>query len=61
MTAYEDALSRCSTEQAPWFVVPANRKWFRDLAIGDILADALEALNPQYPPRPDLPANLVIE
>jgi PPK2 family polyphosphate:nucleotide phosphotransferase len=61
MAAYEDALSRCSTDQAPWFVVPSNRKWFRDLAIGDIVADALEALKPEYPARPDLPANLVIE
>lgn len=61
MAAYEDALSRCSTELAPWFVIPANRKWFRDLAIGDIVADALDALKPEYPTRPDLPAGLVIE
>lgn len=61
MAAYEDALSRCSTEQAPWYVIPANRKWFRDLAIGEIVADALDALNPVYPARPDLPADLVIE
>lgn len=61
MAAYEDALSRCSTERAPWFVIPANRKWFRDLAIGDIVADALDALKPEYPARPDLPADLVIE
>jgi PPK2 family polyphosphate:nucleotide phosphotransferase len=60
MAAYEDVLSKCSTEQAPWFVVPANRKWFRDLAIGGIVADTLEDLKPAFPERPDLPANLVM-
>jgi polyphosphate kinase 2 (PPK2 family) len=46
MAAFEDALSRCSTEVAPWYVIPANRKWFRDLAVGEILADVLEGLRP---------------
>jgi PPK2 family polyphosphate:nucleotide phosphotransferase len=58
--AYEDALSRCSTDVAPWYVVPANRKWFRNLAIGSIVADALEDLHPAYPERLDLPTDLVI-
>jgi len=39
--AYEDALSRCSSKHAPWFVVPADRKWFRNLAIAQTLRDAL--------------------
>ena len=39
--AYEEALSRCSTEHAPWFVVPADRKWFRDVAAARTLRDAL--------------------
>jgi PPK2 family polyphosphate:nucleotide phosphotransferase len=60
MAAYEDVLSRCSTDAAPWFVIPSDRKWFRDLAIADIVADALEALDPQYPPMDDLPKNLVM-
>ncbi len=59
--AYEDALSRCSTDVAPWYIVPANRKWFRNLAIGSIVADALEDLHPEYPERPDLPPDLVIK
>jgi PPK2 family polyphosphate:nucleotide phosphotransferase len=58
-TAYEDVLSRCSTDAAPWYVIPANRKWFRNLAIGEILADRLEALKPEYPVV-ELPPNLVI-
>ena len=60
MAAYEDALSKCSTDAAPWFIVPANRKWFRDLAIGGIVAEALEDLKPKFPARPDLPADLVM-
>jgi PPK2 family polyphosphate:nucleotide phosphotransferase len=60
MAAYEDALSRCSTEAAPWFVIPADRKWFRDLAIADIVADTLDDMDPQYPPMDDLPKNLVM-
>jgi polyphosphate kinase 2 (PPK2 family) len=59
MTAYEDALSRCSTDAAPWYVVPANSKWFRNLAIGEILADRIEALKPAYP-LVTLPPGLVI-
>ena len=49
MSAYDDALSRCSTEAAPWYVVPANRKWFRNLAVAEILVDALKELDPQTP------------
>src|SRR5262245_10079097 len=47
--AYEDALSRCSTEWAPWYLIPANRKWFRNVAVAQILRDTLQALNPRYP------------
>ncbi|HEX5015225.1 MAG TPA: polyphosphate kinase 2 family protein [Candidatus Limnocylindrales bacterium] len=55
IAAYEDALSRCSTEAAPWYVIPSNRKWFRNLAVADILGDTLDELNPRYPkPEEDL-------
>jgi PPK2 family polyphosphate:nucleotide phosphotransferase len=47
--AYEDALSRCSTEDAPWFVIPANRKWARNHAIATIVADAMENLGMSFP------------
>jgi len=50
VAAYEEALRRCSTDVAPWYVIPANRKWFRNLAIADILGDTLEDLDPRYPP-----------
>jgi PPK2 family polyphosphate:nucleotide phosphotransferase len=39
--AYEDALGRCGTKHAPWFIVPADKKWFRDLAVAEALRDAL--------------------
>ncbi len=58
--AFEDALSRCSTDDAPWYVIPSNHKWFRNVAIGEILADTLAGLGLAYPPRDDLPKNLVI-
>jgi PPK2 family polyphosphate:nucleotide phosphotransferase len=47
--AYEKALSRCSTRRAPWFVIPANHKWFRDLAVGRIVVEHLESLGLKYP------------
>jgi PPK2 family polyphosphate:nucleotide phosphotransferase len=50
MEAFDDALSRCSTHWAPWYVVPANKKWFRNLAVAQIVAETLDDMNPQYPP-----------
>jgi PPK2 family polyphosphate:nucleotide phosphotransferase len=61
MAAYEDALSRCSTDVAPWYVIPANKKWFRNLAVAEILADTLDGLNPQYPEPEAIPPDLVID
>jgi PPK2 family polyphosphate:nucleotide phosphotransferase len=49
VSAFEDALSRCSTEHAPWFIIPANHKWFRNLAVARIVVEHLEALNMKYP------------
>ena len=47
--AFEDALSKCSTDAAPWFIVPANRKWARNLVIADIVADTLKSLDMRFP------------
>ncbi len=47
--AYEDALSKCSTDDAPWFVIPSDRKWFRDAAISQIIVDAMEKLGIELP------------
>ena len=48
--AFSEMLRETSTAAAPWYLVPANRNWLRNLAVAEILADRLDALNPQYPP-----------
>jgi len=48
--AYQDALARCSTDTAPWYVVPADHKWGRDWLIANLLVAAMRDLNPVYPP-----------
>jgi polyphosphate kinase 2 (PPK2 family) len=53
--AYEDALNNCSTEAAPWYIVPAGHKWFRDWMVATIIVDQLRWLKPKYPaPKIDL-------
>ena len=47
--AYEEALERCSTDAAPWFIIPANKKWFRNLAVSHIVAETLEGMNMKFP------------
>jgi PPK2 family polyphosphate:nucleotide phosphotransferase len=59
--AFEDALSKTSPDYAPWYVIPANRNWMRNLAVSSILAETIEDLKPAYPPAPDLPADIKIE
>jgi PPK2 family polyphosphate:nucleotide phosphotransferase len=55
MRAYEDVLSKTSTAWAPWYIVPANRKWYRNLVVGTVLVETLEGLNMSYPqPEEDL-------
>lgn len=49
VSAYEDVLSRCSTERAPWFVIPANHKWFRNFAVSKILVETFENFDMQLP------------
>lgn len=49
MRAYEDVLRNCSTKDAPWFVIPSDHKWFRNLAVSEIIADTLEDMDPKLP------------
>jgi PPK2 family polyphosphate:nucleotide phosphotransferase len=49
MSAYEDALVKCSTPWAPWFVIPADHKWYRNLAVSNILVEKLEELRMEFP------------
>ncbi|MBV8199820.1 MAG: polyphosphate kinase 2 family protein [Acidobacteria bacterium] len=48
MAAYDEAISRTSTEHAPWFVVPANKKWYRNLVVATVLVETLEGLQLHY-------------
>jgi len=57
--AYEAALSKTSTDEAPWYVVPANQKWYRNYIVGSVIAETLERLDMKYP-QPDL-SNIVIK
>ena len=52
MKAFEDVISATSTERAPWYIVPSNRKWYRNLVIADRVVDALESMNLKTPPAP---------
>jgi PPK2 family polyphosphate:nucleotide phosphotransferase len=48
--AYEDAMALTSTKRAPWYVIPANHKWFRDLAVSQIIADTMDEMGLKLPP-----------
>ena len=50
MAAYEAVLSKCSTPHAPWYVIPSDRKWFRNLLVSQIVVDRLETLGLEWPP-----------
>lgn len=51
--AFEEAINETSTDDAPWYVVPADRKWFRDAVVARVARQTLEQMDPQYPPGPD--------
>lgn len=47
--AYEEIFARCSSEQSPWFIIPADQKWYRDAAVSAIVTETFEKMNPQFP------------
>ncbi|HEY2103680.1 MAG TPA: polyphosphate kinase 2 family protein [Chthoniobacterales bacterium] len=59
--AYEDAISRCSTKDAPWYIVPANHKWARNLAVTETVFDVLKKMKPRFPRLPFDPKTVTIE
>ena len=61
MQAYQDAISQTSTARAPWYIIPANRKWYRNLVVGTIIVETLEALDMRYPESNFDPAQISIE
>jgi len=55
MSAFEDALNHCTTEHAPWYVIPANKKWFRNLAVSEVIVETMEEMKMRLPkPTADL-------
>lgn len=61
MQAYEDVLSKTSTKYAPWYLIPANHKWYRNLIISTILIETLKNLKMKYPPPEDDLDGIIIE
>jgi polyphosphate kinase 2 (PPK2 family) len=59
--AYEDAINCCSTDWAPWYVVPANHKWARNFAIAEMLVRVLKEMDPRYPKLSLNPKTVVID
>ena len=59
--AYEEVITQTSTDHAPWCVVPADRKWVRDVAVSTLLVEALRRLDPKLPPADPKLAGLVVE
>ncbi len=53
MHAYDDAINKCNTPWAPWHIIPANKKWYRNLVISARIVEALESLDLRYPPAPE--------
>jgi PPK2 family polyphosphate:nucleotide phosphotransferase len=61
METYEEVLSKTSTEHAPWYVVPANRKWYRNLVVARIMVDTMKRLDMTFPEIGWNPADMVVE
>ena len=59
--AFEEMLARTSTRYAPWYIVPANRKWYRNLVISQVIIDKLESLGMEYPQPVEGLENIIVE
>lgn len=60
MSAYQDAICRCCGPHAPWYVIPADHKWFRDLAVSEILVRTLDEMNPKFPKPTYKPGQIML-
>jgi len=50
LEAYQDVFKECSPKHAPWFIIPADKKWYRDAAVGHIIYETMKDMNPELPP-----------
>jgi len=53
-------LEKCSTNESPWYVVPADQNWYRDLVVASVIVETLKQMNPQFPALPDV-TGVVVE
>ena len=60
-SAFEDMLTKTSTADAPWYVVPADRNWYRNLVVSQVLVDTMRGLDLRYPPAEEGIADLIVE
>jgi len=61
LAAFQDMLTKCSTKQNPWYVIPSNSNWFRNLAVSEITRRVLEEMDPQFPPPEEGLDRIVVE
>jgi PPK2 family polyphosphate:nucleotide phosphotransferase len=59
--AYEDAITECGAGDAPWYIIPANHKWYRNLVVGRVVHEALKEMDPRFPAATTDLTKLVIE
>jgi polyphosphate kinase 2 (PPK2 family) len=59
--AYADAIGKCSTRHAPWYVIPADKKWYRNYALSKIMAEVMQDMNPSFPPSTADLSRVVVE
>ena len=52
--AFEDMLEKCSSKESPWYIVPSDQNWYRDLVVTSVIVETLKDMNPQYPAPPDV-------
>jgi PPK2 family polyphosphate:nucleotide phosphotransferase len=52
--AFEDMMEKCSTKECPWYIVPADQNWYRDLVVTSVIVETLKDMNPQYPAPKDV-------
>jgi PPK2 family polyphosphate:nucleotide phosphotransferase len=61
MHAFEEVFARCNHPWAPWYIVPANRKWYRNLIVSTVIVETMERMNMHYPPAPEGLEKIVID
>ncbi len=59
--AYEDALIKCNTKVAPWYIVPSDQKWYRNLVVSNLVYDTMKELSPKYPTVKEDFSGIVVE